>query len=92
MSIRCTFLPSEEAVSSLPACSGYDELPWAPPCCRGLRPAAVGSALLPCSPVYMAVVRTAVVMVAHLCSGGLSLLWRVASAMAGCVSNGGLPP
>ncbi|KAK2101024.1 putative 2-oxoglutarate dehydrogenase E1 component DHKTD1, mitochondrial [Saguinus oedipus] len=38
----------------------------------------------------MGVVRTAVAMVAHLCNGGLSLLWQVASAMAGCISNGRL--
>ena len=96
MSIRCTVLTSEEVVYSLPACIGYAELPWALLCCHGLCPAAVGSALLscviPCSPVYMGVVRTVVAMVTCLCSGKLSLLWRVASAMAGCVSNGRVPP
>ena len=67
---------------------------WALPCCHGLCPVAMGSALLPCvipcSPVYMGVVRTAVVMVACLCCDGLSLLWWVASAMVGCLSNGRL--
>ena len=47
----------------------------------------MGSALLPsvipCSPVYMGVVKTAVVLVAHLCIGGLSV-------MAGCLGNGRL--
>ena len=56
----------------------------------------MGSALLPCvipcSPVYMGVVRTAMAMVACLCNGGLSLLWQVALEMAGCISNGRLPP
>ena len=64
------------------------------PCCLGFCPAALGSALLPCvipcSPVYMGVVRTAMVMVACLCNGGLSLLWWVALAMVGCLSNGRL--
>ena len=96
MSIPCTVLPSKEAVSSLPACSGYAELLWAPPCCCGLCPALMGFALLlcviPCSPVYMGVVRAAMVMVACLCSDRLSLLWQVASAMAGCISNGRVPP
>ncbi|KAK2081690.1 hypothetical protein P7K49_040290 [Saguinus oedipus] len=70
-------------------------MPWALPCCSGLHPAVVGSSLLPsvipCSPDDMGVVRTAVVIVAHLCIGGVSLLWQVASAMAGCASNGSVP-
>ena len=61
------------------------------PCCCGLRPAATGYALLPCVipciPVYMGVVRAAVVIMACLCSRRLSLLWWVASATAGCLSN-----
>ena len=58
---------------------------------------------LPCSPVYMGVVRTALAMVARLSWGGVSAVagclgngglpqqWRVALATAGCLGNGGRP-
>ena len=77
-----------------PVAVGSAMLLWAPPCCHGLHPAAVGSPpavvgsalllrVIPCSPVYMGVVRAAMVMVARLCSGELSV-------MAGCLGNHGL--
>ena len=89
MSIHCTVLASKGAVKSLLACSGYAELPWALPCCCGLCPVAVGSALLPCvipcSPVYMGVLTS--VVADSLCYCRQPRQRQVASAMAGCVSN-----
>ena len=90
-----------------PVALDFALLPWALPCCHGLCPVAVGSALLPCvipcSPVYMGVVRTAVAMVARLCSGGLSVMvsclsngrlcqqWQSTSIGVACLSSGGRP-
>ena len=52
---------------------------WGLPCCCGLSPAAAGSAT-----------GSALLPQALPCSR-VSLLWHVASAMAGCISNGSVP-